>query len=337
MLKILSEKKFNEKIVGITFNPTTKELIVGLTKTKGMSQYYDTEIWSLNQDLTLKELQFKDPLGLTELKGFDLHNEWTIVGILSYDDGRFAKAFSLTKNGHKELLTAQKSEKKGYNHVTKLKLNNNSNSGLILYGYGATLLVDDEAKSFSELAELSDKKNLWLMAPLNKIQKIDENIPDLLVVRGIYQLEGYKNKKVVFTKDYRTWIEKIFLQGYPMDVLWKYTEPDLYTLLINGGKGEPKLKMLKNFHSYWTLPHTTGPAILQDITGEGKENLICGGSHGRNVLAIYDNVFSQEPTLIERTTAPVFWSLLAEDINNDGISEILTATRNTLSVYQYSN
>ena len=132
--------------------------------------------------------------------------------------------------------------------------------------------------------------------------------------------------------------EKLSPHAMTMDLMCRFQNNSLYTLFVNWGKGLHDLKMLKDFKDYWTLDHTSGPALIMDLNGDGTEELICGGADSKefgSFIKIFKNMYDEKPILLEKAKIPYLIGLLADDINNDGKIELIAFSDHEIIVYQY--
>ena len=338
VFKIIEEHKFHKRIVGLTCNPQTKELYVGLIEEREY-QPKSSEIWSLNANLSQNRLLFNDSLSLKAMKGCINNKEWVTIAILFSNKGWFSKAIIMDpKTGPKVLLTPEKSEKTYYGRITQVSFNKDQNPCIVLDGSKPKVICNDRITELSEYIEFPDKKRAYVYASLQEFLNVKPDLPDFLIGEGCYQFRGYINKKRIFSYDYRSMFEKLSPHAMTMDLMCRFHKNTLYTLFVNWGKGLHDLKMLKDFKDYWTLDHTSGPALIMDLNGDGTEELICGGADSKefgSFIKIFKNMYDEKPILLEKAKIPYLIGLLADDINNDGKIELIAFSDHEIIVYQY--
>ena len=337
MLKVIAEQKykFHTNIVGVTCNPQTKELYVGLHNVRFLGRD-NSEIWSLNANLSQNKLLFNDSVNLIAIKGCILNKEWVTLATLFRHKGRLSNAITVdSKTGYKVFL---KPEKMFLGRISQLNLNKEQEPCIVLDGPKPKVICNYKIAELSEYIDIPDRKRAYVYASLQEFLNERPELPEILIGEGCYQLKGFKNRKMIFSHDYRNKFEKLSPHAMTMDLVCKYHRNALYTLFVNWGKGLHDLKMLKDFKDYWTLDHTSGPALVTDLNGDGTEELICGGGDNResgSFIKIFKNMYDENPILLEKVKSPFLTGLLAEDINNDGKIELIAYSDRKIIVYQY--
>ncbi len=147
-----------------------------------------------------------------------------------------------------------------------------------------------------------------------------------------------------------------FNQNITNQIISRKHNGDLFTLLVNGPspfymyRGRSSLQMVKNFEPLWFLGNYGDFATISDLDRDSEDEIACFGSFN-HVLAIKSLKYFKALIVLKDiyTTSPrVVWqklihegfshypyvSILAEDIDNDGIIELITATQKNIKIFK---
>ena len=343
MIDPIFKKHFREIIRGISFNPENKYFYIGLSQRSGLN-YHDSEIWSFNSDFSQNKLLFKDNYGIKFFNGFIYKNQFVIIALLTYPNGGFAKAIKLNMDGTiNELFVSNDRHRNEFDSVSLAKLSYDHDPCFIIHGFKALVICDNEIKDLTEYLKIQlpkdfSKKILKGVVTLHEFKDSNRMIPEIAVIRGINQIEGFEKGNNIFSYDYRGIMNKINL-GSTREVVIKAHQNDLFLFLINKGQQPSNSLIVKNFNRHCVLKGSYWPTVIKDLDGDGEDELICAGDWhwllGFHSVKIYKNIFESEPKLTFKKRMPDLIALLAEDINNDGLFEIITATEHTITVNKF--
>lgn len=358
--KLIREQLFNEEVVDLGFDCVHQVFIIGFIDSH-FNRIKKSSIYELDLDLipcTLLSEQ-NSLLGSVGVNNNINNNSRYIVG--NYFD-RTTKPYPsmklfLSDDRGLHLFTPLEGNT-NFRTISFIRLSNDSVKNIVFVKGFSQVLQDSALLPLRHFLSLPTDY-VSAIADLRDLSSNDSSLPEILVSTKCGSIHGFRDGKQCFHRDYLPDKKDIFWMNKNItnQIITRKFKGDYYTLLINGPnpqfmyRGKSSLIMLKNYEVLWTLDRFGDFGTIADLDNDGEDELACFGRR-KHPLAFTDlksfrsysilkDIYSSNPVVVwqepihEGVAHYPFKTIFAEDIDQDGKLELITATSHAVRIFKF--